>query len=332
MAASSGLRTPLSSALLTHAQRSTSAGLARPRRRRAACSVTRPAGQRAGLVAAQHVHGAQVLDRRQALDDHLALRHALSTLAQRDGHDHRQELGGQTDRQRQREQQRFERVVVQQGADQEHEQHQADDGAHDEQAEAARAALVLGRRCLLHQRVGDRAKLGAARQSRSPAPGRRRSRPRCRRRAGRPRPSPTRFSTGSDSPVSAASSTLSVTAVSSVASAGSRSPARSSSRSPGTTSRTGISVELAVAPDAGGRARPGSGACGPPARSGRSGRSRGRRSAATMVTMMAALSASPRRPETTLATSRIRTSGLVANWSTGRSAQKRCPVSTSFGP
>ena len=53
------------------------------------------------------------------------------------------------------------RVVVQQGADQEHEQHQADDGAHDDQAEAARAALVLGRRRLLHQRVGDRAELRA---------------------------------------------------------------------------------------------------------------------------------------------------------------------------
>ena len=100
-----------------------------------------------------------MLDRRQPLDDHLALRHPLGAPAQRDGHDHRQELGGQPDRERQREQQRLERIAPQERADQEHEQHQPDDGPHDDHAEPTGAQLEFGGRRLLHQRVRDGAEL-----------------------------------------------------------------------------------------------------------------------------------------------------------------------------
>ena len=83
-AASSGLRTPVSRALLMHAHRSTSSEGA-PRTSTADCMVRAPSGQRASLVTAQHIHGAEVLDSRQMFDDHLAVRHALSAGGQRHG-------------------------------------------------------------------------------------------------------------------------------------------------------------------------------------------------------------------------------------------------------
>jgi hypothetical protein len=61
-------------------------------------------GQRAGLVGAQHVHGAEVLDRVQALDDHLLARQHHRALGQGGGDDHGQHLGRQAHRHRQREQ------------------------------------------------------------------------------------------------------------------------------------------------------------------------------------------------------------------------------------
>ena len=54
--------------------------------------------QRAGLVGAEDVHGPEVLDRIEALDDHLLARHRQGALGQVDRHDHRQHLGRQPDR------------------------------------------------------------------------------------------------------------------------------------------------------------------------------------------------------------------------------------------
>ena len=51
--------------------------------------------------------------------------------------------------------------MVQQCADEEDKQHQADHRSHDDQAKAPRTALVLGRRRLFHKCVGDGTKLGA---------------------------------------------------------------------------------------------------------------------------------------------------------------------------
>ena len=59
-----------------------------------------PIGQRAGLIAAEDLHAAEILDGGQLLDDHLLLRHTFGSLCQRDGDDHRQQFGGQAHRQR----------------------------------------------------------------------------------------------------------------------------------------------------------------------------------------------------------------------------------------
>ncbi len=50
-------------------------------------------GERAGLVGAEHVHGAEVLDRVQPLDDHFLPRHADGAAGEADRDDHRQHLG-----------------------------------------------------------------------------------------------------------------------------------------------------------------------------------------------------------------------------------------------
>ena len=126
IAASSGLRMPVSNVLLMKAS------VKRPRRRASgridrAVELHHAARQRAGLVAAQDVDAAEVLNRRQVLDDHLLARHAQRALGQRDRADHRQELRRQADAERHGEEQRFERVVPERDAHQQDEQHQ-DDG------------------------------------------------------------------------------------------------------------------------------------------------------------------------------------------------------------
>ncbi len=63
-------------------------------------------GQGAGLVGAEHVHRAEVLDRVQALDHHLAARHRDRALRQVGADDHRQHFRRQAHRHRQREQRR----------------------------------------------------------------------------------------------------------------------------------------------------------------------------------------------------------------------------------
>ena len=57
-------------------------------------------GQRAGLVGAEHVHGAEVLDGIELLDDDLLFRHGQRALGQADGNNHRQHFRRQTRRRR----------------------------------------------------------------------------------------------------------------------------------------------------------------------------------------------------------------------------------------
>ena len=76
------------------------------------------ARERAGLVAAQNVDAAEVLNRRQMLDDHLVARHPQRALRERHGADHRQELRREADAERHGEEQRLERVVLERDAHQ----------------------------------------------------------------------------------------------------------------------------------------------------------------------------------------------------------------------
>ena len=78
------------------------------------------------------------------LDDHFVADHLHGAARKRDGDDHRQEFGRQSDRQGDRKQQRFERVAPQRDVGQKHQQHQKHDRLQDQQAEAARAAVELG--------------------------------------------------------------------------------------------------------------------------------------------------------------------------------------------
>ena len=104
----------------------------------------RAGGERAGLVTAQDVDAAEVLDRREVLDDHLLARHPHGPLRERDGGDHRQELGRQTDRKRDREQDGLERVATEGDVDHEDEQHQEDHRLEDQHPELAHPAIELG--------------------------------------------------------------------------------------------------------------------------------------------------------------------------------------------
>ena len=53
-------------------------------------------GQRAGLIRAEHVHPAKVLNGIEPLDDHFLAAHRDGALGEAHGDDHGQHLGGQT--------------------------------------------------------------------------------------------------------------------------------------------------------------------------------------------------------------------------------------------
>ncbi len=98
-------------------------------------------GQRARLVGAQDGHGAEVVDRGEALDDHLAAGHAQCAARQRHRGDHRQQFRGQPDRESDGKQQRVHHRAAEHHADGEHDQHQCQRGARDHEAEFAQVAL-----------------------------------------------------------------------------------------------------------------------------------------------------------------------------------------------
>ncbi|MNV17119.1 hypothetical protein D3C71_1079020 [compost metagenome] len=87
-------------------------------------------GQRAGLVGAQHVHGAEVLDGVQAFDDDFLARQEHRALGQGRGDDHRQHFRGQAHGNRQREQQCLGPVALGEAVDEQHQrrhdEHEAD--------------------------------------------------------------------------------------------------------------------------------------------------------------------------------------------------------------
>ena len=73
--------------------------------------------QRAGLVRAEHVHGAEVLDRVQPLDDDLLARHRDGAAREVGGDDHRQHLRREADGDRDSEEERLLEVVLDQAVD-----------------------------------------------------------------------------------------------------------------------------------------------------------------------------------------------------------------------
>ncbi|MNT18287.1 hypothetical protein D3C72_1534780 [compost metagenome] len=88
-----------------------------------ACQKNLVLRQRTGLVRAQHIHGTEVLDGVQPFDDDLLARQKHRALGERGGHDHRQHLGRETYRHRQRKQQRLGPVTLGEAIDGKHQRH-----------------------------------------------------------------------------------------------------------------------------------------------------------------------------------------------------------------
>ena len=100
--------------------------------------------QRAGLVGAQHVHRAEILDRIEALRDDLSARHGDRALGEVHRHDHRQHLGRETDGHRHREQQRLQPIVLGETIDQEHRRDHDHDEADHQPGEPVDAPIERG--------------------------------------------------------------------------------------------------------------------------------------------------------------------------------------------
>ena len=208
------------------------------------------AGQRAGLVGADHRRGAERLDGRQLAHDGVGRRHAPHADAQSHGHDRRQRLGDGGDRQRHGEQEEAEDDVEGEGGrtEQPGGEHDGADAEHDDaEALAGAVEFLLQRRRLLlggFEQARDAADFGRHAGSRPPPRGRgRRWRP-CwstaccgdRRGRHRRRSACVSLATGVLSPVSGASSVRRLAPSMMRASAGILSPASISTMSPGTIS------------------------------------------------------------------------------------------------
>ena len=112
-------------------------------------------GQRAGLVGAQHVHAAEVLDRVQPPHDHAELRHALGAVRQGDADDRGQQFRREAHRKREREQQRCNRRLVHEDVDGQYQQHHHQHDPRQQVTESFDAAFELGQRRAQRELVGD---------------------------------------------------------------------------------------------------------------------------------------------------------------------------------
>ena len=103
-------------------------------------------GEGAGLVAAQDVHGAQVLNRRQLLDDNLATGEVLGALRQTRGHDDGKHLRRDANSHARGEQQRVDDVALGGGVDgkdgRRHNKHKAYEQHGDARDAAVKCALL----------------------------------------------------------------------------------------------------------------------------------------------------------------------------------------------
>ena len=116
--------------------------------------------QGACLVAADHVHAAEILDRSEPLHDDLSLRHPLRTPREIDADDRRQQLRRQADRKRQRKEHRVQDRALEVQVDGEDSHHQNERHLHQEKAEPSNTALKFGLRWPQLEPFGDLAEFG----------------------------------------------------------------------------------------------------------------------------------------------------------------------------
>ena len=129
-------------------------------------------GERPGLVRAQHVHAAQVMDRAEPFHDHLRLRHADGAPRERHRDDHRQEFGREPDSESHGEQEALQPGPVEQQVDQQHKQHEDLGQANDQHAESVGALFQGGGRWRSPQAAADLAELGCQAGAADHQPGR----------------------------------------------------------------------------------------------------------------------------------------------------------------
>src|ERR1019366_6161087 len=117
-------------------------------------------GERAGLVGAQDIHRAEVLDGVEAFHDDFLAGHGQGALGQVDGHDHGQHLGGQPDGYGHGKQEGFHPVVLAQPVDEEHRRNHHGDEADHQPGELVDAQVEAGQLALPDDAGGQRAKVG----------------------------------------------------------------------------------------------------------------------------------------------------------------------------
>ena len=117
-------------------------------------------GERAGLVGAQHVHAAEVLNGVEPLDDHLLAAHGERALGEADGDDHGQHLGSEAHGHGHREEEGAFPIVLGEPVDEEDQRHHHRHEPDHEPGEAIEALVEAGRRPLLRDRAGHAAEIG----------------------------------------------------------------------------------------------------------------------------------------------------------------------------
>ena len=98
-------------------------------------------GKGAGLIGTQRVHRPEVMDRRQPLGDDTQARETQRATRQRHGDHHGQELRRETDRERERKHDRLEPWPMEQHVGDQHEQHEKEGQAQDQEPELAHPDL-----------------------------------------------------------------------------------------------------------------------------------------------------------------------------------------------
>ena len=117
-------------------------------------------GEGAGLVAAQDVHRAEVLDRRQLLDDNLAAGEVLGALRQARGHDDGKHLRRDAHGHARGEQQRIDDVALGGGVDGKDRRRHNEHEAHEQHGDARDAAVKRALLAAPVEHLGDAAQVG----------------------------------------------------------------------------------------------------------------------------------------------------------------------------
>ena len=117
-------------------------------------------GDGAGLIGAEHIHRAKILDRIQALDDYLLFGHGYGPLREICRDNHRQHLGGHPHRDRDREEESLQPIVLAQTIDEDHRGNHNHHKAQHQPGELVDALVEAGNLTRAGDAAGQRTKVG----------------------------------------------------------------------------------------------------------------------------------------------------------------------------